>query len=47
MSDDKINDRIMLLVQEVEQSQARERTVSDLLEKKLGEIHTLYHRTIG
>lgn len=49
MSDDQLKERIARLEQDIEQARAREKTLSDLLEKKLNEIYTHYHisRTIG
>jgi len=49
MSDEQLTERIITLEQELEQARAREKSVSDLLEKKLNEIYTHYHisRTIG
>ena len=46
---DQLPNRIERLEQELVQAQAREKAVSDLLEKKLAEIYTHYHisRTIG
>jgi diguanylate cyclase (GGDEF)-like protein len=49
MSDELLKERIARLEQDIEQARAREKTLSDLLEKKLNEIYTHYHisRTIG
>jgi len=49
MSDEQLKERIARLEQDIEQARAREKTLSDLLEKKLSEIYTHYHisRTIG
>jgi diguanylate cyclase (GGDEF)-like protein len=49
MSDETLKERITRLEQDIEQAHAREKTLGDLLEKKLNEIYTHYHisRTIG
>jgi diguanylate cyclase (GGDEF)-like protein len=49
MSDEPLQEQIARLEQDLEQARARERTLSDLLEKKMNEIYTHYHisRTIG
>jgi diguanylate cyclase (GGDEF)-like protein len=49
MSDEQLKERIARLEQDLEQARAREKTLGDLLEKKLNEIYTHYHlsRTIG
>ena len=49
MSDEQLKERITRLEQDIERARAREKTLGDLLEKKLNEIYTHYHisRTIG
>jgi diguanylate cyclase (GGDEF)-like protein len=49
MSDEHVQERITRLEQDLAQSQAHEKTLGDLLEKKLNEIYIHYHisRTIG
>ncbi len=49
MSDEQLKERIARLEQNLEQARAREKTLSDLLEKKLNELYTHYHisRTIS
>ena len=49
MSDDRLQDKIAELDEELKQSRAREMMLGDLLEKKLNEIYVHYHisRTIG
>lgn len=49
MSDDYLKERMEQLEQDLKHSQAREKTLGDLLEKKLNEIYVHYHisRTIG
>ena len=49
MADENLKERITQLEQELSQSQAHEKTLSDLLEKKLNEIYIHYHisRIIG
>lgn len=49
MSDKQLKERIAELEQEIRQARAREKTLGNLLEKKLNEIYTHYHisRTIG
>ena len=49
MSDEQLKERIAQLEQDIEQARAHEKTLGDLLEKKLNEIYTHYHisRTIG
>ncbi len=49
MSDEDLAERITQLEQELNESHAREKALSDLLEKKLNEVYIHYHisRTIG
>ena len=49
MSDERQQERIAQLEQELEQAQMHAKTLGNLLEKKLSELYTLYHvsRTIG
>jgi diguanylate cyclase (GGDEF)-like protein len=49
MTDENLKERIAQLEQELSQSQAHEKALGDLLEKKLNEIYIHYHisRTIG
>ena len=49
MSDENVKERIAQLEQDLAQSQAHEKMLSDLLEKKLNEIYIHYHisRIIG
>jgi diguanylate cyclase (GGDEF)-like protein len=49
MSDEQLKERIARLEQDLEQTRVREKTLGDLLEKKMNEIYTHYHisRTIG
>jgi diguanylate cyclase (GGDEF)-like protein len=49
MSDEHLKERIAALEQDLDEARVHEKTVSDLLEKKLNEIYTHYHisRTIG
>lgn len=49
MRDERLQEKISRLEQELQQCHAHEKTLGDLLEKKLNEIYTLYHisRIIG